>query len=105
MARRQAHDTADIVRRTVRHRRRASGAMKHEHGLSCPCAPCRHARFNPGPATSGRRITFYGAFSRKAVRHRGRIQSTADAIREGAKPEYMPKWMRRAVALLLGSAR
>jgi len=26
-----------------------------KHGPSCSCPPCRHARFEPGPASKGRK--------------------------------------------------
>lgn len=38
--------------------------MKREHGETCRCAGCRHARFQPGPATTPRRVNFYGHFAR-----------------------------------------
>lgn len=76
--------------------------MKRDHGSSCRCSRCRHDRFKPGPATSGRRLTFYGHFSRKFVRQR---QAIATAIVTDQKLDFVPRWARRWIREGMGFAR
>jgi len=66
--------------------------MKRDHGLSCRCPRCRHDRFTPGPATSGRRLTQYGHISRRLARHR---QAAVTALVTDEKLPFAPRWLRR----------
>ena len=74
--------------------------MRRDHGRSCSCARCRHARFEPGPPTSGRRLTQYGHFSRKFVRHR---QATITAVMTDQKMPWVPRWLRRWIREGMGA--
>lgn len=59
--------------------------MTRQHGPSCRCAKCRHARFHPGPPSKPR--GFYGHFkvgrARKAWAASRKVElAHAEAIRE-----------------------
>ena len=73
--------------------------MNRTHDERCRCAKCRHARFNPGPPTSARRVNFYGAFQRS--RDCRRPLFTALASEQAAKYSSVKDWQLPKVLMRL----
>ena len=75
--------------------------MPRSHDDRCRCAPCRHRRFNPGPATSSRRVTFYGHFPRSRAVQRRRLDLAVASHLAASTTEKLtlPKALARLAGL------
>ena len=58
-----------------------------QHASACRCAPCRHARFHPGPASQSRRkrraLNFRGAFQYRAKLPKAARRTTVGPVLSG----------------------